>query len=121
MDVLKNSPEPFLVYQILGAIGTLPRDLARQATTWFSGKASAVLTNVPGPRQQLYFAGKPLQNLIFWVPQSGEIGLGISIFSYRGFVTLALMIDDRLVADPQLIMDGYEDELLLLEECAAAL
>ena len=121
MDVLKNSPEPFLVYQILGVIGTLPLDLARQATTWFSAKASAVMTNVPGPRQQLYFAGKPLQNLIFWVPQSGKIGLGISIFSYRGIVTLGLMIDERLVLDPQLLMDGYEDELLLLEECAAAL
>jgi len=120
MDVLKNSPEPFLVYQILGAIGMLPVDVAVQATTWFSAKASAVLTNVPGPRQQLYFAGKPLQNLIFWVPQSGEIGLGISIFSYRGMVTLGLMVDDRLVSDPHLIMDGYEEQLVLLEERIAA-
>jgi hypothetical protein len=99
----------------------LPLDLARQATSWFSAKGSAVLTNVPGPREQRYFAGKPLQNLIFWVPQSGEIGLGISIFSYHGSVTLGLMIDERLVSDPQLIMDGYEDELLLLEECAVTL
>ena len=115
MDVLKNSPEPFLVYQILGAIGALPLDLARQATTWFSTKASAVLTNVPGPRQQLYFAGSRLTNLMFWVPQSGEIGLGISIISYAGGVTLGIMIDERLVAEPQLIMDGFEQELATLE------
>ena len=115
MDVLKNSPEPFLVYQILGVIGTLPLDLAKQATTWFSTKASAVLTNVPGPREQIYFAGKPLKTLMCWVPQSGEIGLGISIISYHGQVTLGIMIDEHLVARPELIMEGFEEELTMLE------
>ena len=115
MDVLKNSPEAFLVCQILGVIGTLPLDLAKQATAWFSTKASAVLTNVPGPRQQIYFAGKPLKNLMFWVPQTGEVGLGISIISYNGQVTLGIMLDEHLVARPELIMEGFEEELMLLE------
>ncbi len=115
MDVLKNSPEPFLVYQILGVIGTLPGDVAKQATSWFAAKASAVLTNVPGPRQQIYFAGLPLKDMIFWVPQSGNIGLGISVFSYNGKVTLGLMVDEHLVRDPQQIIDGFELELLDLE------
>lgn len=115
MDVLKNSPEPFLVFQILGVVGTLPGDLAKQATTWFAAKASAVLTNVPGPRRQIYFAGKPLKNLMFWVPQSGNIGLGISIISYNGNVMLGLMADESLVSDPQRIIDGFELELAELE------
>lgn len=115
MDVLKHSPEPFLVYQILGLVGTLPGDIAKQVTTWFATKASAVLTNVPGPRQQIYFAGKPLKNLIFWVPQSGEIGMGISIFSYNNKVTLGIMVDEGLVANPQRIIDGFEQELADLE------
>ena len=116
MDVMKSSPEPFLIYQILGVIGALPGDLAEQATAWFSSKASAVLTNVPGPRQQIYFAGMPLKNLMFWVPQAGEIGLGISIISYKGLVTLGIMIDEKLVSNPQAIMDGFEQELAALEE-----
>ena len=115
MDVLKNSPEPFLVYQILGVIGTLPGDVAKQATSWFAAKASAVLTNVPGPRQQIYFAGLPLKEMIFWVPQSGNIGLGISVFSYNGKVTLGLMVDEHLIRDPQQIIQGFELELLDLE------
>ena len=115
MDVLKSSPEPFLIYQILGLIGALPPEVAKQATTWFSSKASAVLTNVPGPRQQLYLAGIPIKNLMFWVPQSGEIGLGISIMSYNGMVTLGIMVDDGLVSNPQLIMDGFEIELQAME------
>ena len=115
MDVLKNSPEPFLVYQILGVIGTLPGDVAKQTTSWFAAKASAVLTNVPGPRQQIYFAGLPLKDMMFWVPQSGSIGLGISIFSYNGKVMLGLMVDEHLIREPQHIINGFESELLDLE------
>jgi diacylglycerol O-acyltransferase / wax synthase len=115
MDVLKSSPEPFLVYQILGIIGTLPGDVAKQVTSWFATKASAVLTNVPGPRHQIYFAGKPLKNLLFWVPQSGNIGLGVSIISYNGKVTLGIMVDEQLVRNPQRLLAGYEAELADLE------
>ncbi len=115
MDVLKNSPEPFLVYQILGVIGTMPGDIAKQATSWFAAKASAVLTNVPGPRQQIYFAGLPLRELMFWVPQSGNIGLGISIISYNDKVMLGLMVDEHLVREPQKIINGFELELLTFE------
>lgn len=99
-----------------GAVGTLPGDVAKQVTTWFAGKASAVLTNVPGPRQQIYFAGKPLKSLVFWVPQSGQIGLGISIFSYNGSVTLGLMADEQLVPNPQRIIDGFERNSADLEQ-----
>lgn len=116
MDVLKNSPEPFLVYQILGIIGTLPGDIAKQVTAWFATKASAVLTNVPGPRQEIYFAGRKLTNLLFWVPQSGNIGLGLSIISYDSKVTLGIMVDEHLIHDPHRIIDGYEHELADLEQ-----
>jgi len=118
MDILKQSPEPFLVYQILGVIGNLPLDIAKQATMWFSSKASAVLTNVPGPRQQIYFAGLPLRQLMFWVPQSGEISMGISIISYKGEVTLGLMVDEKLVAEPQVVMERFAQQFELLAALA---
>jgi len=116
MDVLKQSPEPFLVYQILGLIGGLPGDVAKQATLWFSSKASAVLTNVPGPRQQIYFAGQPLRKLMFWVPQAGEISMGISIISYNGEVMLGLMVDEKLVPEPRAIMEHFERQFELLAQ-----
>jgi len=116
MDVLKSSPEPMLVYQILGLIGNLPFDLARRATLWFSSKASAVLTNVPGPRQQIYFAGLPLRQIMFWVPQSGEISMGISLISYQGQVTLGLMVDEKLIQEPQRIMDQFTHQFELLSQ-----
>ena len=81
--------------------------LADYAISLFASKATAVLTNVPGPRQTLYFAGKPLRRLLFWVPQSGEIGLGISIISYAGTVTVGLMTDEKLAPNPEAILPGF--------------
>ena len=118
MDVLKSSPEPMIVYQLLNIIGLLPGAIAGEVTTWFSTKASAVLTNVPGPRQTLYFAGKALKRIMFWVPQSGEIGLGISIISYDGKVTLGIVADEGLVSNPEAILQAFQAEFTQLAEFA---
>ncbi len=48
---------------------------------------------------------------MFWVPQSGRVGLGISILSYAGEVRLGLAGDAGLVPDPQRIADAFSVEL----------
>src|SRR5690606_274479 len=70
MDRLKRSPEALVVYQVLSLLGMLPPEVSHQAVDWFAEKASCVLTNVPGPRQTLYLAGKPISRILFWVPHS---------------------------------------------------
>lgn len=120
MDVLKSSPEPMIVYQLLNFIGMLPGAIAEQATTWFSTKASAILTNVPGPRQTIYFAGKAMKRILFWVPQSGQIGLGISVMSYAGTVSLGIVVDESLTPDPEQILEAFKaefDEMAKYVEC----
>ena len=52
----------------------------------FSRKATAVATNVPGPQMPLYLAGCEVREMMFWVPQNGTIGMGLSILSYNGRV-----------------------------------
>jgi hypothetical protein len=42
---------------------------------------TAVTTNVPGPTQPLYMAGARIDSLMFWRPQSGDLGMGVSIIS----------------------------------------
>ncbi len=120
MDILKNSPEPVVVYQVLNLLGMLPGDLATLATDYFAGKASAVLTNVPGPRNELYFIGRRLKRMMFWVPQSGDIGMGLSILSYNGAVNLGVMTDEKLVPDPECILDAFMAEFAALRQAAAA-
>lgn len=118
MDVLKQSPEAVVAYQVLNLLGYIPGEIAARGVELFAGKASAVLTNVPGPQQPLYFAGKPVRRIMFWVPQSGDIGLGISIISYNGHVTLGLAIDEKLCADPEPILGHFVHEFDVLTSLA---
>jgi hypothetical protein len=83
----------------------------------FAKKATAVMTNVPGPAVPLKFCGSTLRQTMFWVPASGNIGVGVSILSYGGGVQFALITDKKLCPDPQRIIDRFEPEfqkLLLL-------
>ena len=111
MDRLKTSPEPYINFGLLNAIGYLPPDFAKKTARLFGNKASGVLTNVPGPRQPLYFAGSKIHNFMFWVPRSGHIGLGISILSYDGKVTVGIASDEGLMPDPQVLLEGFSNEL----------
>ena len=47
---------------------------------------------------------------MFWVPQNGNIGIGISILSYDGKVFFGLIADHRLVADPSEIISRFSAE-----------
>lgn len=123
MDAIKASPEALITYQILSGVGRTPGELATLITRYFAAKASAVLTNVPGPQQKLYFAGRRFDTMVFWVPQSGSIGLGLSIYSYAGEVTIGVITDEKLVPDPDKIVQGFVDEfnrLLALARLPAA-
>lgn len=108
---LKRSAEPLVVYSILQLIGRLPEVVHRTIVEIFQAKATAVFTNVPGPRSTLYFAGRPLSDIFFWVPQAGGLGLGVSIFSYNGSVRMGVGTDYGLIPDPERIVDGFHAEL----------
>ena len=116
MDHLKKSPDAAVVFGVLNAIGVMPPDMAKRASHFFGNKASGVLTNVPGPRQPLFFAGNKIKSMMFWVPRSGKIGLGISLISYAGTVTVGVATDEGLLADPEVLLEGFEKELNHLVE-----
>ena len=123
MDGIKASPEAMVNFGILNVVGASPTQIADQIVNLFGSKATAVMTNVPGPRMPLYLAGSKVDNMIFWVPQSGRLGLGVSILSYDSKVTLGVVTDAGLVPDPQKIIDGFHaefDALLALAEQVAA-
>src|SRR5581483_2246156 len=81
MDQIKHSPEALVAFGILNAIGATPVEIEGIITTIFGMKGTAVMTNVAGPRQTLYFAGKPIRGIMFWVPHPANLGLGVSILS----------------------------------------
>ena len=119
MDELKQGYTAILTMGILGAVGLAPRGLQKQALDFLAKKATAVMTNVPGPQQPLYMAGAQVKRMMFWVPQSGNIGMGVSILSYAGGVQFGLITDKRLCEEPQRIIDRFEPEFekLVLALC----
>ena len=118
MDELKQSPDALVAFGVLHVLGFAPVEVERLGLRFFGTKATAVLTNVPGPREPLYLAGRRLGKVMFWVPQSGHLGLGISILSYAGGVMLGVATDEGLVPDPERIVDGFEKEFKSLRSQA---
>jgi WS/DGAT/MGAT family acyltransferase len=115
MEDLKRSRQAIVAYGLLAALGMAPASMQGLALELFSRKATAVATNVPGPQQPLYLAGCMLREMMFWVPQTGSIGVGISILSYNGRVHFGLIADGRLIPDPDAVIRrfGAEFEKLL--------
>lgn len=110
MRHLKTSRQAIVSYGLLAALGMAPAPLQRTFLELFSRKATAVATNVPGPRMPLYLAGCKVRDMMFWVPQTGSIGVGISIMSYNGEVHFGLMGDAKLVPDPDDIIQRFRPE-----------
>ncbi len=116
MNALKDSYQPVLALGLLAAMGAGPKVLQEQLLHALARNGSAVMTNVPGPQQRLYFAGAAIDRFLFWVPQSGDIGVGVSILSYAGHVQFGLIADAKLCPDPERIIArfGPEFEKLVL-------
>lgn len=115
MDKLKGSMEAIAAYTILGVVGVAPEEVRGQIIKMFSAMGSTVLTNVPGPREQLYIAGAPMTDIMFWVPRAGSISTGLSILSYNGNVTVGIATDAGLVPDPEAIASAYHAEFAALQ------
>lgn len=116
MAKLKNGIQAYMSYNVLGILGFFPTAFQRFALNFFSHKASAVMTNVPGPTKPVMLKGSRLAKPIFWVPQSGEIGIGVSILSYNGKVEFGLISDTALIAEPKEVVDGFVSEYRQLKE-----
>ena len=97
-------------------MGTAPRMLQDKMLSVLAQNATAVMTNVPGPQQPLYLAGGRIESLMFWVPQSGDIGMGVSIISYNDRVQFGVVTDRGLCPDPEKVIArfGLEFEKLVL-------
>jgi len=110
MHHLKNSRQATVSLGLLATVGMAPAAVQQAALELFARKATTVLTNVPGPREALFMAGGEIRQMMFWVPQSGSIGMGISILSYNEQVFCGLITDNKLVPDPERLVENFAIE-----------
>ncbi len=114
MNNLKGSLQPLLTFGLLSVAGLLIKPAQDAMLSLFGRKTTAVMTNVPGPAAKLKVCGATLEQTMFWVPQTGTVGLGVSILSYGGGVQFGVIADTQLCPDPQQIIDRFEPEFARL-------
>ena len=114
MQRIKDSHEPEVAFAALATMGSLPPSAQRAWIDSFNRDARAVVTNVAGPRHAVTLAGTPLAGMVLWVPSTGSVGLGVSLFSYDGHATIGLIADTGVIADLDELTDALDDELRAL-------
>ncbi|HRK24465.1 MAG TPA: wax ester/triacylglycerol synthase family O-acyltransferase, partial [Beijerinckiaceae bacterium] len=107
MDQLKKSYEAPVTFGLLSALGYAPKIAQDLLFDTLLSRATAVMTNVPGPQFPMSIAGSQISQIMFWVPQAGDVGIGVSILTYNGKVQFGLITDAALVPDPKAIIAGF--------------
>jgi len=118
MDALKCTPEAFVAFGILNALGHTPASVEHIVNEVFGRKASLVVTNVPGPREPLYIDGKRCRDVMFWVPHPAHLGVGLSILSYAGKVIVGVRVDEGVTKNPARLVELFEEETCAMVEKA---
>jgi diacylglycerol O-acyltransferase len=108
--------EAYLMFKTLQFGGRMPDQVQWKLLEMFEDRATGVVTNVPGPKQTLEFCGREVSDMVFWVPQANDQGIGISLFTYAGSVRVGIAGDDNLLPDPSALADHFKDEMAVLEE-----
>lgn len=111
MQRVKASPEAVANWVLIRLVGRLPDWLEHGVLRLFGTKATAVLSNVPGPEEPLYLAGALIQQGLAWVPQITGIGIGFCVLSYAGSITVGVTTDSGVIAEPRELVAGFEAEV----------
>ncbi|GEP40631.1 hypothetical protein NPS01_42940 [Nocardioides psychrotolerans] len=108
---VKDSAQGLVAFGILELVGLAPQFVEDLAIDVFASKGTGVMTNVPGPRRPVTLVGTRLVGTIGWGPTSGDLALGVAMFSYAGTVTIGLCVDADLVPDVELLLADLLTEL----------
>ncbi|WP_029920258.1 wax ester/triacylglycerol synthase family O-acyltransferase [Nevskia soli] len=111
MTALKESPQARATMLGLAAAGHLPVPLERKLVDRIGAKSVAVVSSLPGPRRHVHIGGARMRNLVFWPPQSGGIGIGLSFFSYAGQLSFGVSTDLARLPNPRGLLEAFRSEL----------
>ncbi|MDQ5893805.1 MAG: diacylglycerol O-acyltransferase / wax synthase [Actinomycetota bacterium] len=75
---------------------------------------NVIISNVPGPPIDLYFAGAKLEAMFPLSIISDGIGLNVTIMSYRDSIDIGITADREQTPEVQTLVDGMQSELDLL-------
>lgn len=109
--VLKNDIEANIAHTTFRFVGRMSSQLQNWYFDIWKKKAVLVISNVKGPNKEVSICGCKLSNMFFWVPSSGDMRMGISIYSYAGKVYVGVQCDESVDAAENKVADLIQAEL----------
>lgn len=82
---------------------------------------NVIVSNVPGPKSQLFLAGAPVSELYPLGPVLDSVALNITVMTYRADLHVGVVVDRDAVQDPGAIVAGMQQSLAELVEEAEGL
>jgi WS/DGAT/MGAT family acyltransferase len=113
--IRKIGIEAFLMYRLLRIGGRVPEVVQEGVMSFFENRSTAIVTNVPGPMETIELAGAEVTDLVFWVPQAIDQGIGISLLTYDNSVRVGVAADANLLSDAAELSTAFEREVEALE------
>ncbi|XP_044735639.1 uncharacterized protein LOC123297887 [Chrysoperla carnea] len=96
---LRNSLEFAVNYWLIKVLaGVLPSQILK--VLLYSEHATAISSNIPGPSKIILSDDMCLNDLIFWIPNRGRTGVGISILTYGNRLQMGISVDKVFISDP---------------------
>jgi diacylglycerol O-acyltransferase len=112
MQELKHSGQAVAAERLTALSGFAPAVLlalaGRVGTRLPQSAINTVTTNVPGPQQPLYLAGRRMLEAFPFVPLGGHVRVGVAIFSYDGGINFGVTGDYDTAPDIGVLCEGIE-------------
>jgi diacylglycerol O-acyltransferase len=106
MATIKRTDQALVTFAGIAGAGLASASFTQGLVKRYARAASLIISNVPGPLEELTVAGTRVRDLMFWVPCSGDLGLGVSVISYAGRVRLGVDADLGLLGGEEGV-DGF--------------
>jgi WS/DGAT/MGAT family acyltransferase len=117
MATIKRTNQALASFSGIAAAGVGTPAHTQNLVGRYARAASLIISNVPGPLEEMTLGDVRVRDLMFWVPCSGNLGLGVSVLSYAGRVRLGVDADLGLIGG----QDGMDRFTGALEAELAAL
>ena len=111
MNALKGSYQPLLAFGVLAVAGLLIKPVQDAMLSLFAQEGDRGDDQRAGPARAAEVLRLDPEQTMFWVPQSGDIGMGVvDPVATAAACSSALITDSALCPDPQKIIDRFEPE-----------
>lgn len=108
MDNLKNSADSVAIYGLIHVLNYIfPASFLHLLVSHLFNKSSVIVSNVPGPVCNLSLASYEVKAIITWFPTRDNISLSVSLMSYDDQLRVALLADEALIHDPELLLKYF--------------